>query len=770
VGIGLQRRLLWWGTGAAALTLCTGGGAAVSASSPSTARISPDEAIALAATDLARAADGFRLRTPTLRASFTASGLRVKARHGPDWRWRLTHAGAAGVDEGPVPPTAQGRLAIDYRRGAMIERYRVKSAGVEQQFVLPGPLRLAGDLVVAGRIDSTGRFERAGKGWRWRDQQGAVTLGDVTVFDARARKLPARMHVTAEATRIVVDGNALAHAAYPITIDPEIGANDFPISQFSALANRDASQAAVAYNPTDDEYLVVWRGDGLATDDEVEIFGQRLDATTGAEVGTNDFRISDMGPDGSTLFAAANPAVAYNIERGQYVVVWRGDDNTPPLVDEEFEIFGQRLSAAGVPTGTNDFRISDMGPDGTPAFGAFTPAVTWMSPHNDYLVVWQGDDGTAPLVDGEFEIYGQRLSGSAGPIGANDFRISDMGPDGNASFDASRPSVVANDGSEEYLVVWDGDDDTPPLAESDNEIFGQRLSALGAPLGTNDFRISDMGPDGSTLFDASDPAVAHNSTSNEYLVVWNGDDDTAPLVDEEFEIFGQLLNAAGAELGANDFRISDMGPDANTSFTAVEPAVAYNPASGDYLVAWRGDDGTAPLVDNEFEIFGQRLKPTGSPTGTNDFRISDMGPDGSPAFDPAQPAVTGNGGPEYLVVWQSDDDTPPRVDNAVEIFGQRHAPDPPTAARTLAFAARRTDAGISVRWRTASEAGVLGFNLWRGGTRVNQQLITAKASGTTRGARYSLLDRSARSGAPYVYRLELVLLGGGRISESLRVK
>ena len=33
--------------------------------------------------------------------------------------------------------------------------------------------------------------------------------------------------------------------------------------------------------------------------------------------------------------------------------------------------------------------------------------------------------------------------------------------------------------------------------------------------------------------------MAYNSTNNEYLVVWHGDDNTAPLVDNEFEIYGQ---------------------------------------------------------------------------------------------------------------------------------------------------------------------------------------------------------------------------------------
>jgi hypothetical protein len=758
VETGLRRRPLWWGAGAAVLTLFGGGGGAVAVSSPSMPRISADHAIALAVNNLARTPDGFRLHTPTLRASFTEAGLRVTARRGgPEWLWSLTRVGRAGVVLRPVAPTARGRLTVDYRRGAIIERYRLRSAGVEQQFVLSrAPSPTAGDVAIEGRIASSGRFEKAATGWRWGNEHGAVTLGDVTVRDAHGRKLPARMRVTDKTTRIVVDGTALARAAYPVTVDPEIGANDFPISQFSTVTNRDASQAAVVYNPTNDEYLVVWRGDGLATDDELEIFGQRLSAATGAEVGTNDFRISDVGPDASTLFAAADPAIAFNTAANQYLVVWRADDNVAPLVDDEFEIFGQRLNSIGAQIGANDFRISDMGPDGNVSFGAFNPAVAYKRTVNDYLVVWHGDDGT----DGEFEVYGQMLDAGGFQFGTNDFRISDMGPDGNPSFDANRPAVADNPTSNEFLVVWDGDDDTAPLAENENEIFGQRLSDTGVELGTNDFRISDMGPDGLTTFDASSAAVAHNGTNNEYLVVWEGDDDTAPLVDEEFEIFGQLLSASGSELGTNDFRISDMGLDGNPSFTALEPAVGFNAASSDYLVAWRGDDGTPPLADNEFEIFGQRLSASGTPIGSNDFRVSDMGPDGSPAFDPAQPAVARSGSVEYLVVWQSDDDTPPLVDNAFEIFGQRDAPGAPTAARVVGFSVHRTDSGVSVTWRTGSEVGIIGFNVWRSGTRLNPRAIAARAS---QGATYRFIDRSSKSGASAVYRLELILRDGRRV-------
>ncbi|MGH8566289.1 MAG: calcium-binding protein [Gammaproteobacteria bacterium] len=74
-------------------------------------------------------------------------------------------------------------------------------------------------------------------------------------------------------------------------------------------------------------------------DDEFEIIGQRIDAATGAEIGVNDFRISDMGPDGSVNFGASVPALAYNGLDNQYLVVWQGDD----VVDGEVEIFGQQF-------------------------------------------------------------------------------------------------------------------------------------------------------------------------------------------------------------------------------------------------------------------------------------------------------------------------------------------------------------------------------------------------------------------------------------------
>jgi hypothetical protein len=376
--------------------------------------------------------------------------------------------------------------------------------------------------------------------------------------------------------------------------------------------NFEARHPAVAYNGVNNEYLVVWQGDDN-TNNELEIFGQRLNAATGAEVGTNDFRISDMGPDGDTDFAARVPAVAYNGVNNEYLVVWQGDDDTAPLVDGEREIFGQRLNAAtGEEVGDNDFRISDMGPDGDTNFAAFFPAVAYNSVNNEYLVAWLGTDNTGPLGASEVEVFGQRLNAATGvEVGANDFPLSDLGPGADTPLDEAQPAVAYNSVNNEYLVVWHADYDIAPLVKGEFEIFGQRLNAAtGAAVGANDFRISDMGPDGDKHFAGGEPAVAYNAAKNEYLVVWHANDNSGTLVVGEVEIFGQRLNAAtGAAVGANDFRLSDMGPDGNPSFAALFPAVAYNGANNEYLVVWAGDDTT----DKEFEIYGQRFAPLDPP-------------------------------------------------------------------------------------------------------------------------------------------------------------
>jgi hypothetical protein len=72
---------------------------------------------------------------------------------------------------------------------------------------------------------------------------------------------------------------------------------------------------------------------------------------------------------------------------------------------------------------------------------------------------------------------------------------------------------------------------------------------------------------------------------------------------------------------------------------------------------------------------------------------------------------------------------------------------------------------VTVRWRTASEVEVIGFNVYRKTSsgplrKVNRALVAAKGGAT--GAGYRFVDRSTRAGVVYTYRLQVVDVDGTR--------
>jgi hypothetical protein len=625
------------------------------------ANIDPGQA-ALRAVNEIRAGSGVvSLEHPRYEAFWTSSGFQVYPRKGPAWRWELQSVRVASMPlkvAGDVQPIADGkRMRIDYDRGALIERYVCKTEAVEQQFVLPRPIsRSAGDLVIEGKVTSNGSFHATDKGWIWSGPEGVVSLGRLTVFDGQGIRLPSSMIVSADRIRLMVDGEALAAATYPVTLDPEVGTNDFRISNvgIDGTTTSGASSPNVAYDSTNNQYLVVWwQTDGA----ETEIYGQLIDGS-GNEAGS-DFRISDMGPNGNANYAAYNPAVAFNSTNGEFLVVWQGDDNTAPLVDDEFEIFGRRVSTGGATIGS-DFRISNMGTDGNPSSGAASYGkVAYNSVNNEYLVVWIGTDGT-----GETEVRGQRLVGSTAAETGAQMTYSSIGTAGDTNRGpTNHPDVAFNATNGQYLVVWAGDALT---TDNENEVYGQRVTAsTGAETGS-DFRISFNGPDGDQNYVAYNVAVAWNSIDNQYLVVWNGTDDTAPLVQFENEIFGRLIvGSTGALVGSDHIRISNAGTDGDTAREALDPDVAFSAAANEYLVAWRADAGT---TNDEIEIWAQRIDSDGSAIG-GDVRLSDMGPEGNTNYRPFSQQIAAAGA-NYLVVWFSDDDSGILVDDENEIFGQ----------------------------------------------------------------------------------------------------
>ncbi|HSA58273.1 MAG TPA: hypothetical protein VLJ37_01140 [bacterium] len=372
----------------------------------------------------------------------------------------------------------------------------------------------------------------------------------------------------------------------------------------------------VAYDSQDNQYLVVWAGSDVGrtfsgaplADGEREVFGQRVNAATGEEIGDNDFRISVTGTDGDAGPAGLRPSVAYNSANNEYLVVWMAFDSA--FTGKQGDLFGQRIGASDgsfigsqtvlrVPDPDRELVGNFLEPDRTD--------VAYNSVDNEYFAVFRCDCfGEAKSTDPHpgTEIFGQRLDANAVGIGV-ERQLSDMGPDTDFIFFADVPRIAFNSMDDEYLVVWQGND----AAATENEIYGQRVGAAGDETGTNDIRISFMGPDGDSNFGGFIPAVAYNSANDEYFVVWYGDTDQGGQVDEDIEIFGQRV-AAGADASAGDLigsnvRLSDMMGIGTAAYAVQFPNVAYDSADNISLVVWSGVDDVPPLVELEGEIFGQ---------------------------------------------------------------------------------------------------------------------------------------------------------------------
>lgn len=505
-----------------------------------------------------------------------------------------------------------------------------------------------------------------------------------TILFAAYKQLHADMRINYESPEKLNFEAIRADTLLSQSADTDIDVDDFRFQ----ISDTGGWAPSVAYNFTDNEYIIVWNS-VINADGQLEIIGQRLDATMLEKLGNNDFHISsDIGDgdqEGNRRFFSA---VSYNSTNNEYLVVWVAKD----IGNEEFEIFGQRLDATtGEELGDNDFRISDIGSsDEDMQFIDPSPSIAYNSKNNEYLVVWTGDN-----IKGEFEIYGQRIDGVTGEeIGMDDFRISDIGRRrilGRSFSAALNPSVTYNSTNNEYLVVWSGDEKRrrlllplTPISLPIVEIFGQRIDGLtGSEVGENDFPISKV--NGKAIASVLIPYVSYNFQNNEYLVVWDGADvgfggglstRSGSSFEKRFNsagIFGQRIDGTtGNALRPNFFRINSSGDG------LIKPAIAYNSQENEYMVIWRRekqeiltDDNGSMGIHIDQALFGQRINGATSETReAEDFKLANdlRGTIASVAYNTKEN--------EYLIVWASRTNTEgiEISDQTTEIFGRRFRP------------------------------------------------------------------------------------------------
>ena len=172
------------------------------------------------------------------------------------------------------------------------------------------------------------------------------------------------------------------------------------------------------------------------------------------------------------------------------------------------------------------------------------------------------------------------------------------------------PAIVYNHSANEFFVAWSAGDKMSPDPRSGawQYLYGQRLTGTGALIGTQAIAFAKVEAV-NAYWDLG--ALAFDDVANEYLVAWAA----RPW---DVEIVTQRVGADGTLLG--NMQVSRMGPDGDQRFKATSPAVAFNTSTGAALVAWQGDDNTAPLVDDEMEIFARVVtRPTPFVVGLGEF-------------------------------------------------------------------------------------------------------------------------------------------------------
>ncbi len=602
-----------------------------------------------------------------------------------------------------VAPSIDDAGAAVYRRGEVEEKYVGRGSTVEQLFVitsLPAP----GDLVVRGRVASSAAFDPS----RSDDQHlayGAIHVEKAVAYDGAGRSTACRLAHADGGLEITVPGTWLARAALPVTIDPIIGTIlqvDNPATSVVASHLRNAD---VAHNAVNNEYLVVFAGEP-ATANDSSVFGQRLNAATGARIGARiSIEVDVVTPP---VVRALRPAVSWNSVSNTYLVAWV---ETPTLAGTVLRVKGRILQGADPTMISAKMDISELG-----APGQFESSVdvTHNPDDNEWFVVWARVEGTVTTQNGN--IWSRRIPATG--LSALPQYLSivlDSAPAQNSlrpsvAYLPAPPPVPPPPGppppplpfSGGYIVAFSD----APVGGVIGEIATRRVSASGSIGAIN--TVSNVGE-----FPASDhdwPKIASNSRVNECLVVWDSSSsrDPADPVRQTTSLappltFGDGINArrvtgAGAGIGSGSFAIQPAGGVLEWS-----PDVSYLAVTNEYVVAWTV--GSPNLTTPGAGISAAVVAGGTNSIVENDVVIVFDSPAGT-ALDHIMPAVaTRAGTPEALVAFTR---FPAAGLPSVSQWAQRYqTPTSPSGppGGTLAAADEEDDKGICHAHASGTGAG-----------------------------------------------------------------
>jgi hypothetical protein len=241
---------------------------------------------------------------------------------------------------------------------------------------------------------------------------------------------------------------------------------------------KDGFQPAVAYDPPDDRYLVVFIVDSAGNGSNMDLFG-RFIPWQGPSAQDASFPIITWPTH------QWQPQVAYGRAVEQFLVVWSNEDQSGAI---PMYISGKRIQAAdgSFPGGAgSDATISSTSQN------RVNPAVAYNLSRNEYLVVY----------DNGLDIFGTRYTGSLDHDFGGEFPIAGW-PDAER-----QPDIAACAAADQYLVTWQS------LQGGTNEaVYARFVSGDGAP--------GSVHPIDDTTGAEIEARIACDDEGTHYLVAW----------------------------------------------------------------------------------------------------------------------------------------------------------------------------------------------------------------------------------------------------------
>ena len=184
----------------------------------------------------------------------------------------------------------------------------------------------------------------------------------------------------------------------------------------------------------------------------------------------------------------------------------------------------------------------------------------------------------------------------------------------------SAPKILVRNGAD-AVVVWQSDDQT--TAAAGDGIFGRLVRPATGQPSSAEMRLS------SVPGLAANPGIA-GSPNGSFAVTWEAADASSQGV--FVRLFGKMAAPQGTELRVN------------TTVAGLQrrPAIAADPNAGGWLLVWQGQAGASVKVAH---IYGQFLGPAGNFIGP-EFRVAQ-----GVAQAQVSPSVAAVAGGHFLVTW-----------------------------------------------------------------------------------------------------------------------